>query len=306
MVQKTKKIWMDGAYIDWDKANVHILTHTLHYGLGVFEGVRCYKQADGTSAIFRLKEHMNRLYESAHMFWIKIPYAKEELISVSKEIYKINGLEEGYLRPLVYIGDGAMGINAPENPVRVAMITWHWGAYLGEEGLTNGIRTKFSSFNRLALNVNFSKSKACGNYINSILAKREAKLAGYEEALMLDRDGYLAEGSGENIFIVKDGIVRTPPQSSSILNGITRLSVIQILQDHKIPVKEEMIVREDVYVADEIFLTGTAAEITPVREVDHHEIGTGKPGPITKKVQEIFFDAVRGKISRYKEWLEVL
>lgn len=306
MVDKVKSIWMDGKLVDWDDANVHILTHTLHYGLGVFEGIRCYKLSDGRSAVFRLKEHIKRLYESAHMFWMKIPFSQEELMQACKEILKVNGLAEGYLRPIAYLGDGAMGLYAANNPVRVAVIAWSWGAYLGDEGLKNGIRAKVSSFERLALNVNLSKSKACGNYINSILAKREAMFAGYEEALMLDTEGYLAEGSGENLFVIKDGIVRTPPQSSSILNGITRDCVITILKDEGIPVQEERIVREASYVADEVFVTGTAAEITPIREIDDRTVGTGKPGPITKKVQDIFFKAIRGDIKKYHHWLEPL
>ncbi|OVE81277.1 branched chain amino acid aminotransferase [bacterium K02(2017)] len=306
MVQKVDKIWLDGEYVDWDQANVHILTHTLHYGLGVFEGIRCYKQADGTSALFRLKEHIKRLYESSQMFWMDIPYSFEELLQVSKDIFKVNKLDEGYLRPIAFVGEGAMGLNAPDNPIRVACIAWPWGAYLGEDGINKGIKAKVSSYTRLALNVNFSKSKACGNYINSILAKREAILAGYEEALMLDNDGYLAEASGENIFVIKDNVVRTPPRASSMLNGITRDCALQILKDNNIEVLEEKIVREDAYIADEIFLTGTAAEITPIRELDNHKIGVGKPGPITQKVQKIFFDAIRGKVDRYKEWLDTI
>jgi len=306
MVEKVDKIWLDGKFINWDDAQIHILTHTLHYGLGVFEGIRCYQLENGQSAIFRLKEHIRRLYDSAHMFWIKIPYTKEELIQASKELFTLNKLKEGYLRPIVFIGDGGMGLYAPDNPVRVALINWSWGAYLGEDGLKNGIRCKVSSFNRLALNVNFSKSKACGNYLNSMVAKREAILAGYEEALMMDTEGYLAEATGENLFIIRDGVIRTPPVSSSILNGITRQCAIQIAKDQNIPLNEDKIVREDAYIADEIFLTGTAAEITPIRELDDHKIGTGKPGPITKKIQDIYFDAIRGKTELYKEWLEII
>lgn len=306
MVQKVDKIWLDGKFIPWDEANVHILTHTLHYGLGVFEGIRCYKLADGSSAIFRLRDHIRRLYDSAHMFWIKIPFTKEEIIANCKELFHINKLTEGYLRPIVFMGDGGMGLYAPDNPVRVALINWSWGTYLGEDGVKNGIRAKVSSFNRLAVNVNLSKSKACGNYLNSMLAKREAILAGYEESLMMDTDGYLAEATGENLFIIRDGVVRTPPNSSSILNGLTRQCALQILKDENIPVIEERIVREDAYIADEIFLTGTAAEITPIRELDDHQIGTGKPGPITEKVQEIYFDIIRGKVDRYKEWLDMI
>ncbi len=305
MIQKLKKIWMDGEFVNWDDATVHVLTHTLHYGLGVFEGVRCYKQASGKSAIFRLKDHTQRLFDSSKMFWMEIPFTQDQINEASLELFRVNKLDEGYLRPLVFLGDGEMGLMA-NNPVRVSLACWSWGSYLGDEGLKNGIRAKISSFNRLAINVNLSKSKACGNYINSILAKREAKFGGYEEALLLDANGYLAEASGENIFVVRNGVVRTPPQGSSILNGITRDSVLRILADEKIPVVEDNIVREEAYVADEIFLTGTAAEITPVRELDNHKIGTGKPGSVTKRVQEIYFDAIRGKLPQYKEWLDVV
>ncbi len=305
MVQKVDKIWMNGKFINWDDANVHILTHTLHYGLGVFEGVRCYKLADGKSGFFRLREHLRRFDDSAKMFWLKPIYTPEELLKTAIELYKVNKMEEGYLRPLMFVGEGAMGLYAIDNPLSTALIAWPWGAYLGDEGLKNGIRVKTSSYTRLAVNVNLPKAKACGNYINSILGKREAMLAGYQEALMLDTEGYVAEASGENIFVIRDGIVRTPPAASSILNGITRDSALTILRDEGIEIREEKILREETYTADEIFLTGTAAEITPVREVDHHQVGPGKPGPITQKVQSIFFDAVRGKIDRYREWLEV-
>lgn len=306
MVQKVEKIWLDGKFIDWDEAKVHVLTHTLHYGLGVFEGIRCYKLADGRSALFRLKDHIRRLFDSAHMYWLQIPFSQGEILSACKEIFRINKLQEGYLRPIAFMGEGGMGLYAPDNPLRVAIVTWPWGTYLGDEGVKNGIRAKTSSYNRLAINVNLAKGKACGNYINSMLAKREAILAGYEEALMLDTDGYLAEATGENIFIVRDGVVRTPPLSSSILNGITRQSVIRILRDENIPVIEERIVREDAYIADEIFLTGTAAEVTPIRELDNHQVGTGQPGSVTRKVQEIYFNTIRGKVAQYSEWLDLV
>lgn len=303
MVEKVDKIWMNGKFVNWDDAKVHVLVNTLHYGLGVFEGIRCYEQHDGSSAIFRLKAHMQRLYDSAHMFMLKIPYSLDELMDVCVDILKINKLKAAYLRPLVYIGEGGMGLYAPDNPVQVCIATWPWGAYLGDHGLANGIRAKISSFNRLAINVNLSKSKACGNYLNSMLAKKEVKLAGYEEALMLDTDGYLAEGTGENLFIVKNGVVTTPPESSSILNGITRDSVITIAKDLNIPLREQRMTREEAYIADEVFLTGTAAEITPVREIDDRQIGSGKPGPVTQKIQGVFFDAIVGKAPKYNNWL---
>lgn len=305
-VQKVDKIWLDGEFVNWDDANIHILTHTLHYGLGVFEGIRAYKLHNGKTGFFRLTEHMQRLHDSGKMVMLDIPYSVPELCEVSKELYKINKLEEGYLRPIAFIGDGAMGLHAIDNPVRVALIAWPWGAYLGDEGVKKGIRCKISSFNRLAINVNFSKAKLCGNYVNSIMSKREAQIAGYDEGILLDQDGYIAEGSGENFFMVKNGTVITPPNSQSILNGITRQTVMQILKDEGIPILEDRIVREEAYIADEIFLTGTAAEITPVRELDNRMIGVGKPGPVTQRVQELYFDLIRGKVDRYRSWLDIV
>ncbi|HLD46127.1 MAG TPA: branched-chain amino acid transaminase [bacterium] len=305
MVQKVEKIWMDGKFVNWDDANVHILTHTLHYGLGIFEGVRCYKLHDGRSGFFRLRDHLRRFNDSAKMYWLKPIYSIDELVKNSIELYHQNKMKEGYLRPLMYIGSGAMGLHAIDNPLHTSLIAWEWGKYLGDDGFKNGIRAKISSISRLRPNINFVKAKAGGNYPNSILAKREAMQDGYHEAIMLDTDGYVAEASGENIFVIRDGIVRTPPATASILNGITRDSVIQLLRDDNIPLREEKILREELYVADEIFFTGTAAEVTPVREIDHHMIGDGKPGPITTHVKELFFDAVRGKIAKHHEWLEI-
>lgn len=303
MITKVDKIWMDGKFINWDEANVHILTHTLHYGLGVFEGIRCYELANGESAIFRLPEHIKRLIESAHMYNLKVPFSQKELEDACLELFKINNLKGGYLRPLVYIGDGGMGLNYDQNPIRVALIAWPWGTYLGDEGVKNGIRAKISSYNRLANNVNLPKSKACGNYINSILAKREAIDGGYEEALLLDQQGYLSEASGENIFMVKDGAVRTPGLASNILKGITRDTIMTILKDLNIPLDQQKFSREEAYVSDEMFLCGTAAEVCPIRELDDRTIGTGKPGEITKKVQQVYFDTIRGKVDKYAHWL---
>jgi branched-chain amino acid aminotransferase len=305
MVEKVEKIWLDGKMIPWDEANVHVLTHTLHYGLGVFEGIRCYEGADGKSAIFRLKEHIDRLYDSAQILLMKIPFAKEEILEACKEIFRINKLKSGYLRPIAFIGDGAMGLYATDNPIRVAIIAWSWGTYLGEEGVKNGIRCKVSSFTRHHINVAMTKSKAVGNYINSILAKREAILAGYDETIMLDISGHVSEASGENLFFVKKGEVFTPPTTSA-LQGITRDAVIQLLQDEGHTVKEKFFSRDELYIADEVFLTGTAAEITPVREIDNRIIGTGKPGPITQKLQKDFFSLVKGESKKHKEWLDYL
>ena len=303
MVQKTAKIWLDGKMVNWDDAQIHVLTYTLHYGLGVFEGIRCYECADGTSSIFKLKEHIDRLFDSAKINLIDIPFSREELIEACKEIFRVNKLKTGYLRPIVFIGDGEMGLVAFKNKVRVAIAAWPWGTYLGEEGVKNGIRAKISSFSRYTVNSNMTRAKTCGSYINSILAKREALQAGYEEALMLDNEGYLAEATGENIFVVEEGLVRTPGSGSAILRGLTRDCIISICEDLKIPFEESRITRDEAYISDEMFLCGTAAEITPIRELDDRKIGMGKPGPITKKIQEMYFDIVRGKNKKFKEWL---
>ncbi len=299
---REKKIWLDGKLVDWDEANVHILTHTLHYGMGVFEGIRCYKSDDGRSAIFRLREHTRRLFDSAHISQMEIPFTQDEINEATASILKENDLSEGYIRPLVFIGDGAMGLHPGKNKIRVAIAGWTWGAYLGDDGLENGIRTKISSFARNYVNAGMTKAKIVGNYVNSTLAKREVVAAGYDEALLLDTDGYLSEGSGENIFIVRDGEIKTTP-NTSILKGITRDSIIEIARDNGLKVTEERFTRDELYIADECFLTGTAAEITPVREVDDRAIGTGKPGPVTKKLQKIFFDTVKGRDKTYERWL---
>ncbi|OGP55765.1 MAG: branched chain amino acid aminotransferase [Deltaproteobacteria bacterium RBG_13_61_14] len=304
-MKKQDKIWLDGKFVDWDQAQVHILTHTLHYGFGVFEGTRCYKCVDG-SAIFRLDEHLQRLYNSAQILTLEIPYAQEDLEAASCEILRVNKMEEGYLRHIVFIGEGEMGLGTMTNPIRTAIIAWAWGAYLGEEGLKKGIRLKTSSYARLPVQVFPTKAKAVGNYVNSILAKREALKAGYDEALMLDLSGYVAECSGENIFLVNNQTIRTTPESSSILNGITRKSVIQLARDQGYTVLETTFPRDEVYTADEVFLTGTAAEVTPVREVDNRQIGAGKAGPATLALQAAFFDVVKGKNKKYKQWLTYL
>lgn len=305
MTEHPKKIWMDGGFVDWDDAKVHILTHTLHYGLGVFEGIRSYLCHDGSSAIFRLIEHIDRLYDSALIAFIKIPYAKEEIIDAIKETLKINDLKEAYIRPIAYIGYGVMGINPQNNPIKVSIAVWKWGAYLGKEGLEKGIRAKISSFTRHHVNVGMTKAKICGNYANSTLAKLEVIRAGYDEAIMLDTEGYVSEASGENIFIVKKGVIKTTPLTS-ILPGVTRDSVIKIAEDEGLKVKEERFTRDELYAADEVFLTGTAAEVTPIVEIDNRTIGEGNPSPITQKIQSIFFDAVRGKKEKYLRWLTYL
>lgn len=306
MVNKVSKIWLDGKLVDWDEAQVHVLTYTLHYGLGVFEGIRCYQCENGKGAVFRLTEHIDRLFDSANIGMINIPYAKGEIVQAVKDLLNANQLKEAYIRPLVFVGDGEMGLIAFTNPVRVAIAVWPWGTYLGDEGVQNGIRAKISSYARHSVNSNMTKAKTCGSYINSILAKREVLKGGYEEALLLDSEGYLAEATGENIFIVKEGLVRTPEAGSSILKGITRDCVLTYLKDNKIPVETGRITRDEAYIADEIFLTGTAAEITPIRELDDRKIGLGKPGPITKEVQKFYFDAIRGKIKKHSTWLHYI
>lgn len=292
---------MDGAFVDWDKANVHVLAHSLHYGLGVFEGIRCYEAEKGP-AIFRLREHIERLFNSAHIFLIKIPFTRKEIEEAIIKTVKVNKVKECYIRPLVYIGYGAMGIYPKDNPIGVSIAVYPWGTYLGEEGITKGIRIKVSSFIRGHVNSNLTRGKVCGYYVNSQLAKKEAMACGYDEALLLDTEGYVSEGSGENIFIVRKGVLKTTPLTS-ILEGITRDSIMDIARGGGIPVIEERFTRDELYIAEEAFLTGTAAEVTPIREVDGRVIGEGKPGKITKKLQSVFFDVVKGKNKKYESWL---
>ena len=302
MVEKVKKIWLDGKLVDWDGANVHVLTHTLHYGLGVFEGIRCYRTAGGGSAVFRLKEHVDRFFRSAHIVQLPIPFPRERIAASIVETLVANGLREGYIRPLAFIGEGAMGLYATDNPTRVAIVVWPWGAYLGEEGLERGIRAKISSFQRHHVNAAMTKAKVCGFYVNSILAKREVMKDGYDEAILLDADGFIAEASGENVFMVRDGVLHTPPPTN-ILIGITRDSILRMATDKGIPVVEQRFTRDELYTADEAFLTGTAAEVTPIREVDNRVIGEGRRGPVTSVLQSAFFDAVKGKDAKYRHWL---
>ena len=301
MIPKTEKIWMDGKFVDWDKATIHVLTHTLHYGLGVFEGIRCYETRSGP-AIFRLDEHIDRLFSSAHIFLLDMPYTKKEIRDAIIGTVKVNNIKECYIRPLVYIGYGAMGLYPKENPVNVSIAVWSWGAYLGDTGLREGIKVKTSSFIRNHVNSNMTRGKVSGYYVNSQLAKKEAITCGYDEALLLDTEGYVSEGSGENIFMVRNGMLKTTPLTS-ILEGITRNSIMKIAADQKIRVVEERFTRDEMYIADEAFFTGTAAEVTPVRELDGRIIGTGRPGPITRKIQSIFFDIVKGKNKKYDSWL---
>lgn len=292
---------MDGQLVDWNEAQVHVLTHTLHYGLGVFEGIRCYKTAKG-SAIFRLDEHIDRLFRSAHIFMMKIPFSRKEIRNAVIQTIKANKLKECYIRPLVYIGYGEMGLYSRNNPVNVAIAVWPWGAYLGDKGIKHGIRIKVSSFIRHHVNIDMTRGKVCGYYVNSQIAKFEAKACGYDEALLLDTEGYVSEGTGENIFMVRNNVIKTTPLTS-ILEGITRDSIIKIARDIKLPVQEERFTRDELYIADEAFFTGTAAEVTPIREVDGRQVGSGSPGKITKRVQSLFFDTVKGKNKRYESWL---
>jgi branched-chain amino acid aminotransferase len=292
MSDRDGKIWKDGKLIDWRDATVHVLTHTLHYGMGVFEGVRAYKTAEGP-AIFRLREHTQRLFNSAKIFQMLIPFDFETILQAQLQVVRENKLESGYLRPLVWIGSEKMGIAAKGNTIHVAIAAWPWGAYLGEDGLNQGIRVKTSSYTRHHVNVSLVRAKACGYYINSILANQEALADGYDEALLLDTEGYVSEGSGENVFI----------DLASCLDGITRDAVLTMARDLGIEVVEKRITRDEMYCCDEAFFTGTAAEITPIRELDRRTIGAGKRGPVTEKLQSLFFDAVAGKAPQYRHWL---
>ena len=303
MVTKTKKIWMDGEFVNWDDANVHILTHTLHYGVGVFEGIRCYKTSNGKSSIFRLDDHIARLVDGTKILNIKCPFSKQEIINACVETVKINNLEECYIRPLIFVGDGKMGLHATTNPIRIAIAAWPWGAYLGDGALENGIRARVSSFNRHHVNVAMVQGKICGQYVTSILAKHEAMKAGYDEAIMLDTNGYVAEASAENIFAIKQSIVYTPPFSSPILSGITRETAITLLQERGVKVRTETFTRDFLYLCDELFFTGTAAEVTPVIEIDDRQVSNGKPGEITQQLQKDYFATIRGENDKHKEWL---
>ena len=301
-MQQSEFIWFDGEFVPWERAQVHVLTHTLHYGMGVFEGIRCYETTDRRSAVFRLRDHTRRLFASARILNITIPFSEDAIDAACLETIRRNKLRECYIRPLVFLGAGEMGLRATSNPVRVAIVVWPWGSYLGDEGVRHGIRVKTSSFQRFHVNTLMTKAKAVGHYVNSILANQEAIHAGYDEALMLDTDGFVAEASGENLFIVRDGVVKTPPLTS-VLPGITRATLITLLRERGHVLVEDRFTRDEVYIADEAFFTGTAAEVTPVRELDDRPIGTGKPGPITAAMQEAYFSLIRGGDSRHLDWL---
>jgi branched-chain amino acid aminotransferase len=300
-ISKVDKIWMDGEMVDWDDATIHVLTHTLHYGSGVFEGIRAYATADGP-AVFRLTDHIRRLFDSATMLLIEIPYSIEQIVEATKELIRVNEIEECYIRPLVYLGYGEMGLNPLPCPVNVSIAVWPWGTYLGEEGIRHGVRVKVSSWRRQDPNMIPPAAKVTGLYVNSSLAKVEALKSGYDEAILLNSQGWVSECSGENLFIVKDGSILTPPLSAGALDGITRDSVWAIANDLGYEVVEENLWRSDLYTADEAFLTGTAAEVVPIRSVDDRVIG--EPGEVTRKIQEMYFAAIRGEVEAYKGWLE--
>ncbi|KAF0100435.1 MAG: branched-chain amino acid aminotransferase [bacterium] len=301
MADRDGVIWYDGKMVPWREATTHVLTHTLHYSMGVFEGVRAYETPQGT-AIFRLREHTDRLFNSAHILGMKMPFDKATLVAAQIAAVRENSLKSGYIRPMAFYGAEAMGISAKTLNVHVIVAAWPWGAYLGKEALENGIRVKTSSFARHHSNVTMCRAKANGNYMNSILAHREAEMDGYDEALLLDVDGFVAEGSGENVFIVRDGKLYTPDPSSALI-GLTRDTIIQLAGELGIPVIEKRITRDEVYIADEAFFTGTAAEVTPIRELDNRVIGTGRRGPITEKLQALYFDCVQGRSAAHAGWL---
>ena len=303
MSDRDGKIWMDGQMVEWRDAKIHVLSHTLHYGCGAFEGVRAYKGDDGSTSIFRLEDHTNRLFNSAKILRMVIPFTKEQVNQAQIDVIRENKLESGYLRPLTWVGDKKLGVSTKGNDIHLMVAAWPWGAYLGEEGMKRGIRVKISSYTRHHVNITMTQAKAVSNYTNSILANREATDDGYDEAVLLDASGFVAEGAGENIFVVKDGVVYTPDLSAGALNGITRNTVLHICKDLGLELVQKRITRDEVYISDEVFFTGTAAEVTPIREIDRVEIGSGSRGPITEKIQSAFFDIVNGRNSKYAHWL---
>ena len=296
------KIWMDGELVDWRDAKIHVLTHTLHYGCGAFEGVRAYDTVNGT-AIFRLQEHTQRLLNSGKILRMKVPFSAEQINEAQRAVVKANGLKSAYIRPLIWIGSEKLGVSPKGNQVHLMVAAWSWGAYLGEDGMKRGIRVKTSSYTRHHVNITMTQAKTVSNYTNSILANMEATEDGYDEALLLDAAGFVSEGAGENLFVVKNGVVYTPDLSAGALNGITRNTIFAICQDLGLKLVEKRITRDEVYICDEAFFTGTAAEVTPIRELDRIEIGSGSRGPITEKIQSAFFDIVNGRNPKYAEWL---
>jgi branched-chain amino acid aminotransferase len=305
-IKKLDKIWVDGSLVPWDQATDHMLAHSMHYGVGAFEGIRAYQRADGRTAVFRLREHIDRLLDSCTICTLDCGYTRDQLMAACLEVVRVNKISACYLRPLVYLGYGALGLGSFEPPVRTMVACYEWGAYLGEDGLKNGVKCMVSSIARANSNAAMNKGKICGQYVSSVIAKRMALKSGFEEALMLDPQGYVAEGTGQNIFIARHGVVRTPPTSSAILAGITRDTTIQLLREHGVEVREELISRDELYIADEVFLTGTAAEITPVREIDHRRVGRGEAGPLTRRLQESFFSIVKGSDTKHDHWLTYL
>jgi branched-chain amino acid aminotransferase len=302
-IKKVDSIWVDGHLVPWDQATDHLLAHTMHYGVGCFEGIRAYQRSDGKTHIFRLREHIERLLDSCMICTMDSPFTRDQVMQACLDVVKSNKMTSCYLRPLMWLGYGALGLGSFEPPVRTMVACYEWGAYLGDEGLKKGIKCMISGFTRANGNAVMNKGKICGQYVTSVLAKRMAIKSGFDEALMLDPQGFVAEGTGENIFIVKDGVVRTPPTSAAILRGITRDTVIQLLREQGVEVREESIARDELYTAEEVFLTGTAAEITPVRDIDHRKIGRGEGGPVTRRLQESFFSIVKGNDSKHDHWL---
>jgi branched-chain amino acid aminotransferase len=305
MSDRDGKIWMDGELVEWRDARIHVLSHTLHYGCGAFEGVRAYNTVGGT-AIFRLREHTERLFNSAKILRMKIPFSMEQVMQAQCEVVRVNKLESCYLRPLTWIGDQKLGVSPKGNTIHLMIAAWSWGAYLGEEGLKRGIRVKISSYTRHHVNITMTQAKAVSNYTNSILANMEATYDGYDEAMLLDASGFVSEGAGENLFVIKNGVVYTPDLSAGALNGITRNTVFHICNDLGLKLVEKRITRDEVYICDEAFFTGTAAEVTPIRELDRIELGTGSRGPLTEKIQAAYFDIVGGRNPKYAEWLTLV
>lgn len=301
-MKKSKYIWFNGKFVSWDKATTHVLSHGLHYGSGIFEGIRAYSNKNKDSYIFRLKDHYDRFYNSAKVSLIKLPYSQKQLEKATIDLVRKNNLKDCYIRPLAFIGDGSIGINPGNNKINVIIAAFEWGTYLGKNGISNGIRTKISSFARMGVNSFMTKSKISGNYINSVFAKREAIQLGYDEALMLDNDGYISEGTGENIYIVRNSVIKTTP-ITTVLEGITRDCVFKIASDYGIEIKEQRFTRDELYISDEVFLSGTAAEITPVREVDDRKLGKGKPGKVTRLIQNEYSKIVKGSNNKYLKWL---